>query len=200
MHAPDPITPRANVHRPARFGEASGNCLLPNGPSGAEDHSPECEPGVPVEEREQTPAEWQRSVMPDQERARLRPISPQTQSFPWPARLCTKAGLECSRPREHPSQATASSQHGCSTGDGAPALGAVFAGPRTLVCSRQLLIHRLRLRENGQHSGPSSSERCRRLWVTPGFRHATPSSADATDTLHLVSNACLSPTWGAHLC
>jgi len=43
-----------------------------HGPSGAEDYSPGCEPGVRVEERERTPEEWQRSAMPDQECAELR--------------------------------------------------------------------------------------------------------------------------------
>jgi len=79
------------------------------------------------------------------------------------------------------------------SGDIVPARCAVFARPRTLVCSRQLLIHRLRLRENGQHSGPSSSERCRRLWVTPRFRHGTPSSGSDTNTLRLMPDTHEAP-------
>jgi len=56
---------------------------------------------------------------------------PSWRCFPSPRR--SRAwGRGMARPREHPSQATANSQHSCSTGDGLPALCAVFARPRTL--------------------------------------------------------------------
>jgi len=72
-------TPSGNALTSSPYTEqqASGKWLFrrlrtSHGPSGAEDYSPGCEPGVPVEERERTP-EWQRSTTPDQECVKLRP-------------------------------------------------------------------------------------------------------------------------------